>query len=79
MGYYLSLSKFSKHEEHSRKYFAKSLYIPVILHGTYDFILMINIKVLLIVFVGFVLYLWKTNLDRLDQYVEDSRIQNERK
>lgn len=42
MGYYLGLSKLTKlnnNEKKSRKYFVMSIIIPVLLHGTYDYLL----------------------------------------
>lgn len=76
MGYYLSLSKFAKDEHHKKSYFRRSLYIPVILHGIYDFILLSRFTYLMIAFIAFVLYLWRTNLVRLNEYVEDSSTRN---
>jgi RsiW-degrading membrane proteinase PrsW (M82 family) len=76
MGYYLSLSKFSKSEERKRLYLKKSYYIPVILHGIYNFILSSRLLNLLIVFIIFLIYLWKSSMDKLNEYMEDSRIKN---
>ena len=77
MGYYLSLSKFSKNDAESIVYYRRSLYIPVMLHGIYDFILMINLEGLMVVFLAFVFYLWKSNLSKLNEYVNESKFENE--
>lgn len=74
MGYYLSLSKFSVNETEGRAYYARSLYVPVVLHGLYDFILMSGYTNLMIVFLLFVLYLWRVNLVRLNEYVKESMV-----
>ena len=40
MGYYLSMAKFCSDPFKRKKYYSKSLTIPMILHGIFDFILM---------------------------------------
>lgn len=73
MGYYLSLAKFSATPEQSRVFFKKSLTVPVILHGIFDFILMSGIELLMLLFVPFVIYLWVTNLRKLNVYYNESK------
>ncbi len=68
MGYYLSLAKFAETEAQSRKYYKLSLYIPVIFHGLFDFILMSGVHWLMIVFIPFVIMLWVYNLKKLGEY-----------
>jgi len=72
MGYYLSLARFSNNVQLKNLYLQKSLYIPVFLHGFFDFILMSRINVLMYLFVPYVLYLWITNLKKLNQYTKES-------
>ena len=76
MGYYLSLSKFALDEISSKKYLNRSLYMPILLHGTYDFILMSRFTNLMIIFIAFVIFLWRVNLVKLNEYVKDSKIRN---
>ncbi len=73
MGYYLSLARFSKNVQLGYLYLQKSLYIPVFLHGFFDFILMSRINVLMYLFIPYVLYLWITNLKKLNQYTRESK------
>lgn len=73
MGYYLSLAKFSADPEQSQFFFRKSLTVPAILHGIFDFILMSGIELLMILFIPFVIYLWITNLKKLNTYYNDSK------
>lgn len=73
MGYYLSLSKFNIDKEHKLKNKKMSLIMPVILHGTFDFILMANIPSLSIFFVPYVLFLWWLNERRLEAFMFDSK------
>lgn len=74
MGYYLSLAKFSRDENSYKYYFRKSLTVPLILHGIFDFILMSQIPMLLTFFIPFVLYLWVVNLKKLNKYYSESKI-----
>ncbi len=72
MGYYLSLAKFSDNGE-ERTYLNKSLYVPAILHGIFDFILMAKIPAFAALFIPYVIYLWKTNQDKLNKYIAESK------
>jgi hypothetical protein len=39
MGYYLGLAKFEKNKQQEQQLLRKALIIPIILHGTYDFLI----------------------------------------
>ena len=58
MGYYLGIAHM--YLELRGKYLGRALLIPIILHGIYDFILMVEIGWLLLLFVPYVivLYIW---------------------
>lgn len=73
MGYYLSLAKFSTAERIKIKSYRCSLYMPIIFHGIFDFILMANIPQLTIIFVPYVIYLWWLNERKLSKYLYDSK------
>jgi len=73
MGYYLSLAKFAATSEMSRYYYKRSLIVPAILHGIFDFILMSEIQILMILFIQFIIYLWIVNLRKLNIYYKDSK------
>lgn len=73
MGYYLSLSKFSSTPEQQRYFFKKSLSVPAILHGIYDFILLSGIELLMVLFIPFIILLWVSNLKKLNLYYKDSK------
>ena len=53
MGYFLGLSKFNNNNN-EKKYFNLSLIIPIILHGTYDFLLLSNNIILVCIFLIFI-------------------------
>ena len=73
MGYYLSLAKFSTSEKESRAYHLRSLLIPMLLHGLFNFILMAKIPILMLLFIPYVVYLWRVNLIKLNEYTRESR------
>ena len=79
MGYYISLAKFCrdcKNEAERKKYLRKSLYVPVILHGIFNFILMSELPILNTLFVPYLIYLWKSSQNKLDTYIIESRTNN---
>lgn len=73
MGYYLSLARFSPDHRTRSYYFSRSLFVPVLLHGTFNFLLMAGIPMLMVLFIPFVIFLWITNLRKLNQYYRDSK------
>lgn len=75
MGYYLSLAKFCPDKTKCRSYYNKSLYVPALLHGAFDFILMTKIPLLSLALVPFVAYLWVISLIRLRRYYRESKAQ----
>ena len=74
MGYYISKYKFEKDEYKKRKYLLEAVTIPFLLHGFFDFILMIGNIWAIIIFVVYVIILWKVSLDKLDKYTIYSKI-----
>lgn len=73
MGYYISLAKFSNDRKIKKKYLKKSLWIPVIFHGIFNFILLSKIPLLMIFFIPFVIYLWIVNIKKLREYSKESK------
>lgn len=78
MGYYLSLAKFSSNKEEEKLYLRKSLLVPVILHGLFDFILMVKIPVVASLIIPYVIYLWWTNQKKLNHYIHESKKRHDR-
>lgn len=72
MGYYLSLSKFACEPLLCLRYYKKSLIYPALLHGTFNFILSIDLP-LLLVFVPFVIFMWIYNMKKLNRFYKESR------
>ncbi len=73
MGYEVSLAKFSPTESDRRRHLLKSLWVPVLLHGVFDFILMAEKWGLMIFFFPFLLYLWISNVKKLKRFYEDAK------
>lgn len=73
MGYYLSLSRFDTDGGRKKANLRKSLYMPIILHGTFNFILMADIPELTMLFIPYVLFLWWLNERKLSSFLYDSR------
>lgn len=72
MGYYLALSKYANSPEMNRKYYQSSLLYPVLLHGTFNTILSLNLPILL-VFVPFIVFLWIYNMKKLNKFYKESK------
>lgn len=74
MGYYLSLSRFSTSKKAKNRYMALALFIPVLLHGAYDYILMSSIPYLIVAFIPFVIWMWVYNMKKLKAYYDNAKI-----
>lgn len=83
MGYYFSLARF--HEGGKRREFLiKSLAIPILFHGAYDFLLfymvassenILLVGFLLILFAGLIILLWRKGLAKVKHHLEqDGRL-----
>ena len=74
MGYYISKYKFNSSKSKPKTYLIMSIRVPILLHGIFDFILMIQYRWSIIVFIAYIAFLWKISLDKLDEYTNNSRI-----
>lgn len=74
MGYYISKYKFETDKKKRKIYIACSVIVPILLHGIFDFILMIRYRWSIIFFIVYLVFLWKINLDKLDKYTLYSKI-----
>lgn len=86
MGYHLSLAKFDP--EHRRRHLWHALFYPMLLHGTYDALLMVSSNLggegtmatvcgsLTLVFIVFDVLMWRRGLRRIRRMQERSREQN---
>ncbi|MCK5135816.1 MAG: PrsW family intramembrane metalloprotease [Bacteroidales bacterium] len=63
MGYYFGIARM--YPELRKSYLRRALLIPIVLHGIYDFILMVEVEWLLILFIIFVIYLYVAGMKKL--------------
>lgn len=63
MGYYLGIARM--YDELRKPYLRKAILIPILLHGVYDFILMVEIDWLLLLFVPFVIGLYVLGMKKM--------------
>ncbi len=77
MGYYISLAKYAVNDSLKKYYMKLSLFIPILLHGIYDYILMSKSERLLMFFIPFIIFLWSYNLRKLSVYYKESKRRHE--
>jgi len=65
MGYFLGIAH--KYRELRSSYLPRALLVPILLHGIYDFILMVEINWLLILFVPYVIWLYFMGMKKMKQ------------
>lgn len=70
MGFYFGLARFYQRESYTLK--MKAFFVPVILHGIYDFILFTGIEWLTIVFIIFLIYLYISAFRRMKKLSDQS-------
>ncbi len=63
MGYYLGIAHM--YDELRKPYLRKAILIPILLHGIYDFILMVGIDWLLLLFIPFVIGLYVLGMKKM--------------
>ncbi len=76
MGYFLSLSKYAQNPAASKRFYWRSLWIPVLFHGIYDFILFIGNPLPLLIFFPFVIYMWVNGIKKLRRFAQLSKAEN---
>jgi RsiW-degrading membrane proteinase PrsW (M82 family) len=70
MGYYFGLAKFYPNKR--RRYMFRAFVYPVLLHGVFDFILMLQDYLLLLGFIPYVIFLYVSGLKRMRNLSRDS-------
>jgi RsiW-degrading membrane proteinase PrsW (M82 family) len=63
MGYYFSLARFNT--QHRSLYLILAFLLPFVFHGLYDFLLMGNSPILLIVFIPLFIYFWISGFKKM--------------
>ncbi|MEN8156833.1 MAG: PrsW family glutamic-type intramembrane protease, partial [Bacteroidota bacterium] len=70
MGYYLGIAH--RYKELRKPYLLRSIAIPILLHGIYDFILMVEVPWLLTLFAPYVVFLYFSGIRRMKRLSEAS-------
>ena len=70
MGYYLGVAHMYK--ELKNPYLGRALLFPILLHGIYDFILMVEIDWLLLLFIPYVIWLYITGMRKMKRLSDAS-------
>ena len=79
MGYYLSMAKqcrILKKFDKEKSFLVKSIFIPAVLHGIYDFCLMSGRILFVLVFLVFVVYLYVISIKKLNKLSGSNRSLN---
>jgi RsiW-degrading membrane proteinase PrsW (M82 family) len=63
MGYYVGIAHM--YEELRKSYLQRAIFVPLLLHGIYDFILMVEIGWLLVLFVPYVILLYVMGMKKM--------------
>jgi len=66
MGYYFGKARFAD-EKRKTRYLILGFIVPIVLHGIYDFILFSQSMELMLLFIPYMLYLWKRGLGNVDE------------
>lgn len=69
MGYYYAIAKFNQNK---KSMLITAFFVPLLFHGIYDFILILNNSLLMILFVPFVLYLWIQGMRKMKEHIQQS-------
>ena len=70
MGYYLGIARMYK--ELKGPYLARALLVPILLHGIYDFILMVEVGWLLLLFIPYVIALYIMGMKKMKEHSDTS-------
>lgn len=74
MGYELSLAKFAGDPKSKKRHMRNSLLYPVIMHGVFDLVLMLEIPKASYIFIPLVILLWFINMRKLVIFIRDSKV-----
>ena len=72
MGYYIGMAKFIPDQK--RQLLLKAFFYPIFLHGLYNFFLLSAHPVLLLLFIPYLIYLWRSGSKKMKQLSADSKI-----
>lgn len=74
MGYFMSMAKFCNNGLLAKKYASRSLWIPVLFHGLYDFFALSGNILFSLLLIPLIIYMWIYNIKKLKTYYKESKI-----
>jgi len=74
MGFYFGLAKF--YPDKRSKYLWMAILLPILLHGVYDFFLMAENGIMLLLFIPFIVFLWIFGFKKMKAHAMNSVFQN---
>jgi protease PrsW len=66
MGFYLGLARFSSHQR--SKWLLRAFTVPWLLHGFYDFLLLTRYPTLILIFVPFLIFMYRLGIKRMREF-----------
>lgn len=79
MGYYMGLAKFSRNKHQQTKLIMMSIFLPIMIHGSYDLLIITSQIYWLWTVIPFMTWLWWFALRRAHRATLDSKIHESRK
>jgi RsiW-degrading membrane proteinase PrsW (M82 family) len=76
MGYYLGIAKFVG-QPYKTGYFLSGFFVPIMLHGIYDFILLSHRYYITAIFIFYMVYLWKRGMRSVNELIANSPYKEE--
>jgi len=70
MGYYFAIARFEP--KHMKRHLVLAFFVPLMLHGIYNFILMSDMPYLMLIFGAFTAYLWTSGLKKMNKHIQAS-------
>ena len=70
MGYYFALAKLDT--KRHMNCLISAFFVPWLLHGIYDFILLSGMKYLMLIFIPFLIFLWSSGFKKIKSHLENS-------
>ncbi len=70
MGFYIGLARFSTNNK--GKWLLRAFVVPWLIHGVYDFLLMSGHPILLLIFIPFLIFMYRYGLKRMSELNEQS-------
>ncbi len=75
MGFFVGLARF--YPERRRKLLWLAVFYPILLHGIYNFILMSNHSWALLIFIPYIIFMWRTGMREMKQLSDSSIFRND--